>query len=41
MNRRGLRIGAPQSVHIGLVFLSIWTLMALVTIIAATVALES
>lgn len=41
MNRRGLRIGAPQSVRVGVVFLSIWTLMALVTIIVAAVALES
>lgn len=41
MTRRGLRIGAPQSVRIGVVFLTLWTLMALVTIIAAAVALES
>ncbi|MFW2381203.1 MAG: hypothetical protein ACN4GZ_05545 [Acidimicrobiales bacterium] len=41
MTRRGLRIGAPDSVRIGVVFLTIWTLMALITIIAAAVALES
>ncbi len=40
MTRRGLRIGAPQSVRIGVVFLTIWMLMALVTIVAAAVAVE-
>ena len=41
MTRRGLRIGAQNSVRIGVVFLAIWTVMALVTIVAAAVALES
>lgn len=39
MTRRGLRVGAPESVRVGVVFLTIWTLMALVTIIAAVTAL--
>ena len=37
MQRRGLRIGAPSSVRIGLIFLAIWGLMGLITI-AASVA---
>jgi hypothetical protein len=41
MTRRGLRIGPPESVRIGIIFLLIWSLMALITIIAAIVALES
>lgn len=40
MARRGLRIGAPESVRIGVAFLAIWALMALITIVAAIVALE-
>ena len=41
MTRRGLRIGSPESVKTGVVVLATWTLMALITIIAAIVALES
>jgi hypothetical protein len=41
MSRRGLRIGSPESVRIGVAFLAIWALMALITIVAAIVALES
>lgn len=40
MARRGLRIGAPESVRIGVAFLAIWALMALITIVAAIVAPE-
>jgi len=39
MRRRGLRIGAPSSVRIGLIFLAIWGVMGLITIIAAAAAL--
>lgn len=41
MTRRGLRVGAPESVRVGMIFLAIWTAMALITIVAAIVALES
>ena len=39
MRRRGFRVGTPQNVKIGLVFLGIWGVMGLITIIAAAVAL--
>ena len=39
MQRRGLRIGAPSSVRIGLIFLAIWGLMGLITIIASVAEL--
>jgi hypothetical protein len=35
MQRRGLRIGSPESVRIGFIFLAIWGVMALITIVAA------
>jgi len=38
MRRRGLRIGTPRDVNIGLVFLTIWGVMGLATIIAAVPA---
>ncbi len=38
MRRRGLRIGTPRSVKTGLVFLTIWGVMGLATIIAAVAA---
>ncbi|MCP5035007.1 MAG: hypothetical protein GY939_24645 [Actinomycetia bacterium] len=41
MTRRGLRVGTPDSVRIGLALLTIWALMALITIVAAIVALET
>jgi hypothetical protein len=41
MQRRGLRIGAPASVRIGLTFLAIWGVMGLITIVAAIVALPT
>ena len=41
MTRRGLRIGTPESVRTGIVFLAIWAAMALITIVAAIAALES
>lgn len=40
MQKRGLRIGAPENVRIGFVFLAVWTVMALVTLVAAVVSLE-
>lgn len=40
MARRGLRIGAPASVRIGVAFLAMWASMALITVVAAIVALE-
>ena len=39
MQRRGLRIGAPQSVRVGLAFLAVWGVAALVTIVAAAAEL--
>ncbi len=41
MQRRGLRIGAPSSVRVGYAALVVWGLVALVTIIAAVVALPT
>ncbi|MDH3539019.1 MAG: hypothetical protein OEP52_03400 [Acidimicrobiia bacterium] len=41
MQRRGLRIGAPASVRVGLTFLAIWGVMGLTTIVAAIVALPT
>lgn len=41
MTGRGFRIGAPQSVRTGIIFLAVWTAMALITIVAAIAALES
>ncbi len=35
MRRRGMRIGSEQNVQIGLTFLSLWALIALITIVAA------
>ncbi len=40
MARRGLRIGLPQSVRVGVFFLAVWAVMALVTIVAAIVSIE-
>ena len=40
MARRGLRIGSPQSVRVGVFFLAVWAVMALVTIVAAIVSIE-
>jgi hypothetical protein len=39
MQRSGFRVGAPQSVRMGYVFLAIWGVMALVTMAAAAAAL--
>ena len=41
MIRRGLRIGDPQNVKLGLVFSGVWAAMAAVTIVAAVVALDA
>lgn len=40
MQRRGLRIGTPQHVRTAYIFLTIWGVTGLVTIIAAAVALS-
>ncbi len=40
MSRRGLRIGSPESVRTGILFLAIWAVVALITIVAAIVTLE-
>lgn len=39
MQRRGLRIGSPANVTVGLAFLTIWGLMGLITVVAALSAL--
>ena len=41
MRRRGVQIGTQQNVTLGLVFLSIWGVMGLLTIVAAVVSLTS
>ena len=41
MQRRGYRVGAAQNVKVGYLFLSVWGLMALITIAAAVAALLS
>ncbi len=41
MERRGYRIGALQNVRVGYVFLTVWGVMALITIIDAVVALPT
>lgn len=41
LRRRGLRIGTPDSVRVGLVALGLWGAMAAITIAAALVALAS
>ncbi len=41
MTRRGLRIGTPESVRTGIIFLALWAAMALITIVAAITALEN
>ena len=41
MQQRGYRIGAAQNVTVGYLFLSVWGLMALITIAAAVGALLS
>lgn len=41
MRRRGVQIGTRQNVMLGLVFLSIWGVMGLVTVVAAVVSLTS
>lgn len=40
MLRQGLRIGAPDNVRLGFAFSAIWAVMALITIIAAVIALD-
>jgi hypothetical protein len=39
MQRRGFRIGTPENVRIGYAFLAVWGLMAVITIVAAVIAL--
>jgi len=41
MTRRGFRIGTPQSVRTGVIFLAVWGVMALITIVVAIAALDS
>ena len=41
MTRRGLRVGSPESVRTGMIFLALWGAMALITIARAIVALET
>lgn len=41
MQQRGLRVGSPESLRLAYVFLSLWALAGLVTIIAAIIELES
>lgn len=41
MRRRGFRIGSAQNVSIGYTFLAIWGVMAVITIVAAVVALPT
>jgi hypothetical protein len=41
IRRRGYRIGALQNVRVGYAFLTVWGVMALITIIAAVVALTT
>jgi hypothetical protein len=41
MQRRGFRIGAPGNVRIGYAFLALWGGMALITAVAAVVALPT
>ena len=41
MLRRDLRIGAPENVRLGFVFSAAWAAMAVVTIVAAIISLES
>ena len=40
MLKRGLRIGVPTQVPVALAFLAVWGVAALITIVAAVVALE-
>jgi hypothetical protein len=39
MRGQGLRIGSPESVRLGFAFSAIWAVMALITIVAAVIAL--
>lgn len=41
MRRRGLRIGSSASVRLGLVFLALWAIMGLLTILGSLVSLRS
>lgn len=41
MRRSGVRIGSQQNVALGLVFLSVWGVMGLATIVAAVVSLRT
>ena len=41
MQRRGLRVGSPESLRLAYTFLPLWALAGLVTIIAAVIELES
>jgi len=40
MRRRGFRVGTPSNVHAAYALLSVWAVMALITMVAATIALR-
>ena len=40
MRRRGIRIGKPESVRVAYVFLTLWGLIAIVTIVMSVIALS-
>ncbi len=41
IQRRGFRIGSPQNIRIGYLFLTLWGLVAIITIVVAAVDLRS
>ncbi len=41
MQRRGLRVGSPGSLRVGYTFLTIWGVMAVITIVAAALSLPT
>jgi hypothetical protein len=41
MQRRGIRIGKPDSLRVGYIFLALWGLAAVITIVMAIAALSS
>ena len=41
MARRGFRVGTPESLRTGVIFLAVWGAMALITIVVAIAALEN
>jgi len=41
MTRRGFRVGTPENLRTGVIFLAVWGAMALITIVVAIAALEN